>query len=341
MTNQKIKPRKRRGGNYFNLIDNIGSLLEQARKDVYYAVNKILVQTYWEIGKKIVEFEQSGKERAEYGSGLLDRLSDDLIERYGRGFSAYNLRKMRQFYSMFQKWETVSPKLAWSHYRLILRIDEELARSFYIKEVEKENWSVRVLDRQINSMLFERIALSKDKKGVLKLAQKGQIIEKASDLIKDPYILEFLGLEESSKYTESQLEQKIIDNLQKFLLELGKGFMFVSRQQRITLEDEHFYIDLVFYNRLLKCFVIIDLKIGKLTHQDLGQLQMYVHYYDREVKQDDENPAIGILLCADKKEAVVKYTLPKDNKQIFASKYKLYLPDKKVLQQEIKKLLRD
>ena len=326
--------------NYFNLVNNIGSLLEKARKDVYYAVNNILVKTYWEIGRKIVEFEQSGKERAEYGSGLLDRLSQDLIVSHGKGFSQRNLRNMRAFYLMFPKWQTVSAKLTWSHYCLIMRLDEELARSFYIKEVEKENWSVRVLDRQINSMLFERIALSKDKKGVLKLAQKGQIIEKASDLIKDPYILEFLGIEESSKYTESQLEQKIIDNLQKFLLELGKGFMFVSRQQRITLEDEHFFIDLVFYNRMLKCFVIIDLKIGKLTHQDLGQLQMYVHYYDREVKQNDENPAIGILLCADKKDAVVKYTLPKDNKQIFASKYKLYLPDKKVLQQEIKKLLR-
>ena len=335
-----MKNVKKHKNKYFNLIDNIGSLLEQARKDVYYAVNKILVKTYWEIGRKIVEFEQSGKERAEYGGGLLDSLSKDLTASYGRGFSQRNLRNMRAFYLMFPKWQTVSAKLAWSHYCLIMRLDEELARSFYVKEVEKENWSVRVLDRQINSMLFERIALSKDKKGVLKLAQKGQTIEKAEDLIKDPYILEFLGLEESSKYTESQLEQKIIDNLQKFLLELGKGFMFVSRQQRITLEDEHFFIDLVFYNRMLKCFVIIDLKIGKLTHQDLGQLQMYVHYYDREVKQNDENPAIGILLCADKKDAVVKYTLPKDNKQIFASKYKLYLPDKKVLQQEIKKLLR-
>ena len=335
-----MKNIKKHKNKYFSLIDNIGSLLEKARKDVYYVVNKILVKTYWEIGKRIVEFEQSGKERAEYGSGLLDSLSKDLTEKYGRGFSIDNLERMRKFYFIFPKSETLSRKLNWSHYCLIMRLDEKLARSFYAIETEKENWSVRVLDRQINSMLFERIALSKDKKGVLKLAQKGQTIEKAEDLIKDPYILEFLGLEELFKYTESQLEQKIIDNLQKFLLELGKGFMFVSRQQRITLEDEHFYIDLVFYNRLLKCFVIIDLKIGKLTHQDLGQLQMYVNYYDREVKQDDKNSAIGILLCADKKDAVVKYTLPKDNKQIFASKYKLYLPDKKVLQQEIKKLLR-
>jgi len=300
-----------------------------------------LVKTYWEIGKRIVEFKQSGKERADYGSGLLDRLSRDLIEKYGRGFSTDNLERMRKFYSTFPKSETLSRKLTWSHYCLIMRLDEKLARSFYAIETEKENWSVRELDRQINSMLFERIALSKDKKGVLKLAKKGQIIEKAGDLIKDPYILEFLGLEQSHKYTESQLEQKIIDNLQKFLLEIGKGFMFVARQQRITLEDEHFYIDLVFYNRLLRCFVVIDLKIGKLTHKDLGQLQMYVNYYDREVKQGDENYTSGILLCADKKDAVVKYTLPKDNKQIFAPKYKLYLPNKKVLQQEVRKLLRD
>jgi len=205
--------------------------------------------------------------------------------------------------------------------------------------VEKEGWSVRELARNINSMLFERIALSKDKKGVLELSKKGHIVEKAEDLIKDPYVLEFLGLEELHRYTEAHLEERIITNMEKFLLELGKGFMFVARQQRITIEDEHFYIDLVFYNRILKCFVLIELKIGKLTHQDLGQLQMYVNYYDRKIKQDDENHTVGILLCADKKEAIVQFSLPKENRQIFASKYKIYLPNKEELQERLRKLL--
>jgi len=321
------------------LISYIGTLLGQARKQVYTQVNQILVNTYWQIGKRIVNYEQKGKQRADYGSRLLDNLSRDLTKLHGNGFSRDNLERMRKFYLTFPNSETLSRKLSWSHYCLIIRLDNPLARKFYIKEIENENWSVRELDRQINSMVFERIALSKDKKGVLKLSQKGQLIEKAEDLVKDPYILEFLGLEESRRYSETDLEEKIITNLEKFLLEIGKGFMFVARQQRITLEDEHFYIDLVFYNRLLRCFVIIELKIGKLTHKDLGQLQMYVNYYNREVRQNDENPTIGILLCADKKEAIVRYTLPKDNKHIFASKYKLYLPDKKVLEEKVKKIL--
>jgi predicted nuclease of restriction endonuclease-like (RecB) superfamily len=325
---------------YKDLIVSVGTLLGKARKDVYYSVNNILVKTYWEIGHRIVEFEQKGKEKAEYGSSILTKLSIDLTKMYGKGFSDYSLRKMRLFYILYPKWATVSPKLSWSHYRLILRLDEELARNFYVKEIETEGWSVRELDRQINSQLFERLALSKNPKGVLKLANKGNIIENAVDIIKDPYILEFLGLEEKSEYSENELEQKIIDHLEKFLLELGKGFTFVARQQRITLEDEHFYIDLVFYNRLLRCFVIIELKIGKLTHKDLGQLQMYVNYYDRKIKQKEENPTIGILLCADKKEAVIQFTLPEQNKQIFASKYKLYLPNKKELEERVRKILK-
>jgi len=220
-----------------------------------------------------------------------------------------------------------------------MRLKEPLARNFYILETEKENWSTRELDRQINSMLFERLALSKDKKKVLKLSEKGQVIENPQDVLKDPYVLEFLGLQEKSHYSETELEQKIIDNLEKFLLELGKGFMFVERQKRITLEDEHFYLDLVFYNRFLKCFLIIELKIGKLTHKDLGQLQMYVNYFDREIKNKDENLTIGLLLCADKKKSIVEYTLPQNNEQIFASEYQLYLPKKEELEAEVKKLL--
>lgn len=336
---KNISKNEKQGKKYNKLVFSIGSLLENARERVYTKVNLILVSAYWEIGKIIIEFEQKGKERAKYGSQLLDNLSYDLTTKYGKGFSRDNLEKMRKFYFLFPKSETLSRKLSWSHYCFIMRLDDKLARNFYIIEAEKENWSVRELDRQINSMLFERIALSKDKKEILKLAKKGQLVEKAKDLIKDPYILEFLGLEKLVKYTETQLEQKIIDNLQKFLLELGKGFAFIARQQRITLEDEHFYIDLVFYNRLLKCFVIIELKIGKMTHKDLGQLQMYVNYYDKKIKQKDENFTIGILLCADKKEAIVKYTLPKENKQIFASEYKLYLPNKKELKKEVGKLI--
>ncbi len=324
---------------YSSLITGIGILLEQGRRQAYQSVNSILVKTYWEIGKRIVEFEQQGKKRAEYGSALLDIISRDLTEKFGKGFSRDNLEKMRKFYLFFKNSETLSRKLSWSHYCILLRIESDFARRFYLTETENESWSVRELERQINSMLFERLGLSNDRNKLVQISRKGQIIEKPKDIIKDPYILEFLDLEQKPTYTEVDLENSIIDNLQKFLLELGKGFMFVDRQKRITLEDEHFYIDLVFYNRLLRCFVLIELKIGKLTHRDLGQLQMYVNYYDRNIKSDNENNTVGILLCADKKEAIVKYTLPKDNKQIFASEYKLYLPDKKELENKLKKLL--
>lgn len=317
--------------------ENIKKIIENARDTAYKAVNFAMVSAYWQIGKVVVEEEQKGNKRAKYGEYLIKHLSLRLNKDYGKGFTERNLRNMRDFYLTFPKWHAVRAELSWSHYRSILRIDRKEARDFYIIETVQNNWSTRELDRQINSMFFERIALSRDKKGVLKLSQKGQILEKSADLIKDPYILEFLGLKD--RYSETDLEQRIIDNLQNFLLELGKGFMFVERQQRITLDDEHFYIDLVFYNRLLKCFVIIELKIGKLTHKDLGQLQMYVHYYDLQVKSRCENPTIGILLCVDKKEAIVKYTLPTDNQQIFASEYKLYLPDKKLIEDQLRGLL--
>ena len=325
---------------YELLVNNIGIILEKARKNAFYAVNLILIKTYWEIGKRIVEFEQAGEKKAKYGSFILQNLSHDL-KKHGRGFSVDNLEKMRRFYLLFKNSETSSRNLSWSHYCLVIKINNALARDFYTVEADKERWSVRELDRQINSMLFERIALSKDKKGVIELSKKGQLIEMSSDLVKDPYILEFLGLEGSPRYSETTLENRIIDNLKKFILEIGKGFMFVDRQKRITLEDEHFYIDLVFYNRILRCFVLIELKIGKLTHKDLGQLQMYVNCYDRNMKSQKENPTIGILLCADKKEAIVKYTLPLDNRQVFASEYKLYLPNKKELQKRLKVLLKE
>ena len=319
---------------YSILIKNIGEILEKKRRQAAYAVNSIILETYWDVGRQIVEYEQEGNLRSRYGSKLLKKIASDLNQ---KGFSVDNLEKMRRFYLEFKKSETVSRKLTWSHYCTLIRIKGPIAKRFYLIECHNEMWSVRELQRQINSMLFERIALSRDKKGVLELSKKGQIVEKSSDLIKDPYVLEFLNLKD--KYSETDLEQKIIDNLKDFLLEMGKGFMFVKRQKRITLDNEHFYIDLVFYNRLLKCFVIIELKIGKLTHKDLGQLQMYVNYYDMELKSKEENPTIGILLCADKKETIVKYTLPKKG-NIFASEYKLYLPDKKELETELRRLLK-
>ncbi len=320
------------------VYEDIKKIIENARDTAYKAVNFAMVSAYWQIGKVIVEEEQKGNKKAKYGEYLIKHLSLRLNKEYGKGFTERNLRNMRDFYLTFPKWHAVRAELSWSHYRSILRIDKKEARDFYVIETIQNNWSTRELDRQINSMLFERIALSRDKKGVLELSKKGQILEKSADLIKDPYILEFLDLKD--RYSETDLEQKIIDNLQNFLLELGKGFMFVERQQRITVEDEHFYIDLVFYNRILRCFVLIELKIGKLTHKDLGQLQMYVNFYDREKKSDGENPTIGILLCADKKEAIVKYTLPTRNQQIFASEYRLYLPDKKELEGELRRLLK-
>jgi len=324
---------------YDFLLNKVGSLLENARKLVSYQVNQILVKTYWEIGKEIVEFEQRGKEKAEYGSGLLKRISSDLTLRYGKGFSEDNLEKMRKFYRFFPNSETLSRKLSWSHYCSIMRLGDVLARDFYLIETEKSGWGVRELDRQINSMLFERIALNKNKKEIFDLSKRGQVIEKSEDLIKDPYILEFLGLEGKPSYSETKLESLLIDNLEQFMLELGKGFMFVARQQKITLENEHFYLDLVFYNRILRCFVIIELKLGKLTHKDLGQLQMYVNYYDRTIKLPEENNTVGILLCADKKEAIVKFTLPLENQQIFASQYQLYLPKREELEIKLKKIL--
>lgn len=319
----------------------IGELIQDSKKQLFTQINTIMVKTYWEIGRIIVEEEQNGNEKAKYGSNLLKKLSEELTKKHGKGFSRDNLENMRKFYLTFPISETLSRKLGWSHYTTLLRIEDKLKRDFYLKDSEEQKWSVRELKRQINSALFERLALSKDKKGILELAQKGQIIGDSKDLIKDPYILEFLNLEEFNQLNETELEQKLIDNLEKFILELGKGFMFVSRQKRITLDNTHFYIDLVFYNRLLKSFVIIELKTNDLKHQHLGQLQMYVNYYDREIKQEDENPTIGILLCLDKKQQIVEYTLPKENNSIFASKYKLYLPDKKELEQKVKNLLEE
>lgn len=381
-----------------NLFQNISALLENARKRAIVAVNQTMVLTYFEIGRMIVEEEQNGENRAEYGKRLLKDLSFHLTEKFGRGFSETNLRQMRNFYDLYseqiqqtlsaefkiidetQKTQTLSAEfqnieiqkdinsetpsrisekeisskeltnleksqtlsdlfkisqtpsinfnLSWSHYLKLMRIKDKNERKFYEIESYKNNWSLRELQRQYDSALYTRLSLSKNKEEILQLSERGQIIEKPKDLVKDPYFLEFLGLQEKPNYSESDLETALIDKLEHFLLELGTGFTFVARQNRITFEEKHYKIDLVFYNRILKCFVLIDLKIGELQHKDIGQMQMYVHYYDREVRLPDENKTIGIILCQDKSESLVKYTLPEDNEQIFASKYLTVLPSK-------------
>ena len=319
------------------IYGRIRKIIENARGNIARAINTEMVVAYWHIGKEIVEGEQRGKSRAEYGQKLLETLSKKLTDEFGKGFDVSNLWNMRRFYQTFPILDALRRELSWTHYRILMRVEKAEARSFYEIECIKNNWSARELERQKGSLLFERLALSKDKKGLLKLAKKGQELQTYEDMIKDPYVLEFTGLSVQSKLYESKLEQTLIDNLSKFLLELGKGFTFVARQKRISLEGDHFYIDLVFYNTILKCYVLIDLKIGKLIHQDIGQMQMYVNFYDREIKQKDDNLTVGLILCEDKKDAVVRYTLPKKNKQIFASRYKLYLPTEEELKQELRR----
>lgn len=336
---------------YNQLVNHIGNLLAKGREQAGRAVNTILVQTYWQIGKHIVEFEQGGKEKAEYGSELLDKLSKDLTLAYGKGFSRSNLFMIRKFYLTFQKIqtssgqfeisETLSDLLTWSHYSEILKADNDLEISFYIKQCEKENWSVRELKRQMKSMLFHRIANSKDKKGVLSLAKNGALIQSPQDIIKDPFVFEFLGIPQQKQYLEGELEEKLIQNLEHFLLELGKGFAFIGRQYKITLSNRHFFVDLVFYHRILKCFVLIDLKRGEIEHNDIGQMNMYLNYFAKEENVQDDNPPIGIVLGAYKDHILVEYATENITNQLFVSKYQLYLPDKKQLQDELEKLLED
>ena len=321
------------------LYSKIADLLKIAKQNVVRAVNQTMVYTYYEIGRMIVEDEQQGKERAEYGRQLLKELSKRLLAEFGKGFSVQNLENMRKFYLLYADFEKsqslirISERnnamLSWTHYLVLIRIENKDERRFYEIESLNNNWSVRELKRQFDSALYERLSLSRDKEGMKQLSVKGQIIEKPLDILKDPYVLEFLELPELNEYSENDFETAIINKLEHFLLELGKGFTFVGRQVRFTIDEKHFKVDLVFYNRLLKCFVVIDLKIGELTHQDLGQIQMYVNYYDRFVKLADENKTIGIILCKDKSRSLVEITLPEDNNSIFAGKYQTVLPDKK------------
>lgn len=330
-------------------VHDISNILEQARQRAKTAVNLSMVYAYYEIGKRIVLEEQQGEQRAAYGQQVLSELSRYLTSQFGKGFSVANLKNIRQFYLVYsndQIGETVFSQsvnlpivdngrkfyLSWSHYLKLMRIENKDERHFYEIEAAKNGWSLSELKRQYNSSLYERLALSTDKDKVYRLALQGQTVETAKDAVKDPYVLEFLGLPELPEYSETDLETRIIDHLQQFLLELGTGFAYIGRQVRFTFNEEHFRVDLVFYNRLLRCFVLFDLKIGELKHQDIGQMQMYVHYYDRMVKLPEENPTIGIILCKDKNNAVVEMTLPEDNAQIFASKYETVLPSKEALQ---------
>lgn len=325
----------KRTNNLDSLFERVKAILDEARTRAWQAVNSAMVVSYWEIGRIIIEEEQKGRKRADYGSYLLDALSERLTTEFGKGFDRTNVSKMRAFYLAYPIVDALRPQLTWTHYRLLLRVEKPEARAFYEIEAVNARWSTRELERQINSLLFERLALSRDKKGVLKLAQKGHEISTPTDLVKDPYVLEFTGIPQTDRFFEKDLEQALIDKLQHFLLELGKGFAFVARQQRITLDGRHFFIDLVFYNRLTRSFILIDLKVGEIAHQDLGQMQMYVNYYQREMMSEGENPPIGIVLCADKSDAVVRYTLPEGNKRIFASRYKLYLPSEDELKKEL------
>lgn len=335
MTKESKELRKR--SSIDSTYQNIKEILEKARSTAYRAVNFAMVQAYWQIGRVIVEEEQKGEERAEYGKGLIKELSIKLTKDYGRGFDESNLRNMRIFYRTFPNCDALRHELTWTHYRLLFRVEREEARHFYMIEAVNNNWSTRELERQINSLLYERLALSKDKEKVLELSTKGHTIQEAKDIIKDPYVLEFLDLKENKNFLEKDLEQALIDKLQEFLLELGKGFSFVARQKRISVDGDHFYIDLVFYNYILKCFVLIDLKVGKLTHQDIGQMDFYVRYFEEEEKLEGDNPTIGLILCSSKNETMVKYTLLEESKQMFAAKYKLYLPTEEELKRELDK----
>jgi predicted nuclease of restriction endonuclease-like (RecB) superfamily len=326
---------------YQSLIEQIGGLLQSGRQKAAQSINSILVQTYWGIGRYIVEFEQHGNERAEYGTQLFERLSKDLTNTYGKGFGRSNLLYMRKLYLYFQISGTLSHKLTWSHYYEILKADSELEIGFYSKQCEKENWSVRELKRQMKSSLFERIALSKDKIGVLRLAEIGHIIETPEDLLKDPFVLEFLNIPEQNQYLESELEEQIISNLQQFIMELGKGFAFIGRQYRMSLGGKHFYLDLLFYHRILKCFVLVDLKRGEIDHQDIGQMNLYLNYFKKEESTEGDNDPIGIILGAHKNHILVEYATDSITNKVLLSKYQLYLPNKEQLQKQLSKLIGD
>ncbi len=332
-----LKPDNTQDPQLASLLGNLGELIRQARQKVLRAVDTAQVQTCWQIGRHIVEFEQEGARRAVYGKQLLATLAKDLTAKFGKGFDDRNLRYMRDFYQTFPNWNALRSELSWTHYRRLLRVDSDNARQWYMDEAASQNWSSRALERQINTLYYQRLLMSRDKSVVMAEAATNihAMLESPREFIRDPVMLEFLGLPNAGLVLETELEQALIEQLQGFLLELGKGFAFVARQQRISTEGRDFYIDLVFYNYLLKCFVIFDLKRGELTHQDVGQMDMYVRMYDDLKRSDEDGPTVGIILCAQKNESVVRYSVLQDNEQLFASKYKLVLPSEEELRAEL------
>ncbi|MDE6415641.1 MAG: PDDEXK nuclease domain-containing protein [Duncaniella sp.] len=321
-----------------NLIKDIKLIIEQARENAVRSVDFCRVQMYWHIGQRIVVEEQGGNSRAEYGKGLIKELARELEPAYGTGFSYRQLNFSRQFYLEYPKVNALRSQFNWTQYRALIQIPDKEKREYYELEAARNNWTAREMERQIHSQLYERMLLSNDKESILAMARGQRRPQSPAEVIKDPMVLEFLGLERKAHYYENDLETALIDHLQDFLLELGNGFTFVARQKRLLIEDDEFFADLVFYNRLMRCFVIIELKTGKATHQDLGQLQMYVNYYDRLIKTDDENPTIGILLCTEKNDTLVKMSLPENNNTILASKYLTYLPTEQQLIMEVEKV---
>ncbi|MBR2427884.1 MAG: DUF1016 family protein [Lentisphaeria bacterium] len=322
-----------------NLYGAIRQVLETARQSAYKAVNFAMVQAYWQIGRLIVEDEQNGENRAEYGKKVLEELAKRLTVDFGKGFDARELRRMRQFYLLFTKWDAVRPELSWTHYRLLLRVENEDARKWYMDEAAAENWSSRQLERQISVLYYDRMLLSADKQSTKADAEENMALAKLEpeNFIRNPYVLEFLNLKDYPNLHEKDIEEGLINNLQSFLLELGKGFCFVARQKRIRFEEQDFYIDLVFYNCILKCYVLIDLKLGELTYQDIGQMDGYIRLFEEQYRKDDDNPTLGIVLCSNRNEAIVKYSILKESKQLFASKYLLHLPSEEELKKEIER----
>lgn len=318
------------------IYENIRNTLIEARNKAYSTVNFFMVEAYWSIGRYIAEAGET-ENRGKYGTGLLKYISENLTKEFGKGFNEGNLRNMRQFYLSFPIRNTLCSELSWSHYRHLMRIKDEDRKKFYLTECADNNWSVRQLERQINSFYFERLLSSQDKDSVRNEITTLEEGISAKDIIKDPYVLEFLDLKQNNNLYERDLETALINNLQEFLLELGKGFSFIGRQRRITAEGEHFYVDLVFYNYMLKCFVLIDLKMGKLTHQDIGQMDFYVRYYEDKIKVHGDNPTIGIILSSERNDTIVKYSVLEDSKQLFASKYMLYIPTEEELKRELER----
>ncbi|MEI8364273.1 MAG: PDDEXK nuclease domain-containing protein [archaeon] len=318
-----------------NLFEDIRQIINDSKLKIYTTINTTIINAYWNIGKKIVEEKQEGKKRAGYGEYLIKELSIKLTKEFGKGFSERNLWNMIQLYKIYPIMQALPAELTWTHFIILFQIEDKQARKFYEIECSKERWSTRELDRQINAMLYERLSLSRNKNKVLELSKRGQIIDDPKDIIKEYYVLEFLGLKEDNRYLEKDLEKRIINNIKYFLMELGKGYAFIGRQRRIKIGSESYYIDLVFYNTILKCFVIVDLKTNKLTPQDIGQMDFYVRYFEKEVRTTSDNPTIGLILCAEKDKTMIKYTLLPGSEQLFASKYKLYLPTEEELRKEI------